>query len=607
MSQNEAKDDVKTIVYDESKIQTLDSLEHIRLRSGMYIGRLGDGKHYDDGIYVLLKEIIDNSIDEFIMKHGDKIEINIDYNKVSVRDYGRGIPLGKLIDCVSKINTGAKYNTEVFQFSVGLNGVGTKAVNALSSHFKVASYRDGKYREAIFEAGRLKSETEGAQGDVATGTYFEFIPDETVFGEYEFNVEFIEQRLWSYAYLNRGLKLLFNGQKFESRGGLKDLLTAEVGDDRIYDICYFNSKDSKLEFAFTHTEQYGESYFSYVNGQYTSAGGTHESAFKEGILKGIKEYSGKSFDSQDVRDGIVGAISIRLENPIFESQTKNKLGNTNIRGDIVNAVRDALADFLHKNKDTAEILISKIERNELVRRELSEVKKKAKDIAKKISINIPGFRDCKYHVTDGTKGENSTIFITEGKSAGGSITSTRDVYSQAMFPLRGKPKNFFGSKRTEIYKNEELFNLMKALGIEDSSDNLRYGKIIIATDADVDGFHIRLLIMTFFLNYFEELVLQNRIFILETPLFRVRNKKETRYCYTISERNKAEKDLKDCEITRFKGLGEIDTKEFGQFIGPDMRLTEINVKTIAEVHRLLKFYMGQNTTERRDYIVENLI
>ena len=595
------------IIYDESKIQTLDSLEHIRLRSGMYIGRLGNGSQYDDGIYVLLKEIIDNSIDEFIMKNGDKIEVKLAENIVSVRDYGRGIPLGKLVDCVSKINTGAKYNTDVFQFSVGLNGVGTKAVNALSSFFKVISYRDGKFKAAEFAEGRLVNEEDGEQGDNPTGTYFEFTPDESVFGEYEFKKEFIEQRLWSYAYLNRGLKLFFNGQKFVSFGGLKDLLNAEVGDNRIYDICYHNSKDNKLEFAFTHTEQYGEGYFSYVNGQYTSAGGTHESAFREGILKGIREYSGKNHDAADVRDGIVGAVSIRLENPIFESQTKNKLGNSNIRGDIVSAVKDAIADFLHKNSDTAEILLNKIERNEQVRKELSEVKKKAKDSAKKISINIPGFKDCKYHLTDGEKGENSTIFITEGKSAGGSITSTRDPFLQAMYPLRGKPKNLYGCKKTDIYSNEELYNLMTALGIEDSLDNLRFGKIIIATDADVDGFHIRLLMLTFFLNYFEELVLKNRIFILETPLFRVRNKKETRYCYSESERIKAEKELKDCEITRFKGLGEIDTKEFGQFIGEDMRLTRIDVETIAEISRLMKFYMGDNTRERRDYIIENLI
>jgi len=599
--------ETKKTIYDESKIQTLDSLEHIRLRSGMYIGRLGNGNQYDDGIYVLLKEVVDNSIDEFIMKNGEKIEVELKDKLISVRDYGRGIPLGKLVDCVSKINTGAKYNTDVFQFSVGLNGVGTKAVNALSSFFRVKSFRDGKCKEAVFEAGKLKSETDGEQGENATGTYFEFIPDEQVFGDYQFNSEFIEQRLWSYAYLNRGLKLFFNGQKFESRGGLRDLLLAEVGDNRIYDICYFNSKDSKLEFAFTHTEQYGEGYFSYVNGQYTSAGGTHESAFREGILKGVREYSGKNYDAQDVRDGIVGAISIRLENPIFESQTKNKLGNTNIRGDVSNMVKDAVADFLHKHADTAEILLRKIDRNEQVRKELSEVRKKAKDNAKKISINIPGFKDCKYHLSDGIKGENSTIFITEGKSAGGSITSTRDVFLQAMFPLRGKPKNLFGCKKTDIYNNEELYNLMTALGIEDTIENLRYGKIVIATDADVDGFHIRLLMMTFFLNYFEELVLENRVFILETPLFRVRNKKETHYCYSESERDKSEKKLKDCEITRFKGLGEIDTKEFGQFIGKDIRLTEINIKTMAEIHRLMKFYMGQNTSERRDYIIENLI
>lgn len=597
----------KEINYDESKIQTLDSLEHIRLRSGMYIGRLGNGSQYDDGIYILLKEIIDNSIDEFIMKSGDKIEVTLDGKMVSVRDFGRGIPLGKLVDCVSKINTGGKFNSDAFQFTVGMNGVGTKAVNALSSHFKVSSFRDGKFRSAVFSAGKFVSEEEGVQGDNLTGTYFEFIPDETVFGEYEFNAEFLEQRLKSYSYLNRGLKLFLNDQKFVSYGGLKDLLNDEVGDDKIYDICYHNSKDNKLEFAFTHNSNYGESYFSYVNGQYTSAGGTHESAFREGILKGVREYSGKNYDAADIRDGIVGAISIRLENPIFESQTKNKLGNANIRGDIVSAVKDAIADFLHKNSDTAEILLQKVELNEKVRKELSEVKKKAKEISKKISINIPGFKDCKYHLSDGIKGENSTIFITEGKSAGGSITSTRDVFLQAMFPLRGKPKNLFGCKKADIYSNEELYNLVTALGIEDSLENLRYGRIVIATDADVDGFHIRLLMLTFFLNYFEELVLENRIFILETPLFRVRNKKETRFCYSENERNKAEKELKDCEITRFKGLGEIDTKEFGQFIGQDMRLTNIDVKTISEISKLMKFYMGDNTRERRDYIIENLI
>ncbi len=594
--------------YDESKIKTLNSLEHIRLRSGMYIGRLGNGSQYDDGIYILLKEVIDNSIDEFIMNNGDRVEVTCtDQRTIVVRDYGRGVPLGKIIECVSVINTGAKYNSDVFQFSVGLNGVGTKAVNALSSHFKITSYREGQFRCAIFSKGIIVSDESGADAEMPNGTIVEFIPDETIFGEYKFNSEFIEQRLWNYAYLNRNLKLFFNDQKFESRGGLKDLLNAEVGSDRIYDVCYHRSADSRVEFAFTHTESYGETHFSFVNGQYTSAGGTHQSAFREGILKGVREYTGKDFSAQDVRDGIVGAIAIRLQDPIFESQTKNKLGNSDIRGWIVNAVRIAVADFLHKNSDTAAILESKISHNEKIRKELATVKKQARDVARKVSIKVPNLKDCKNHLNDGPKGELSVIFLTEGMSASGSIISSRDVYNQAVFSLKGKPQNAYGKDRAAIYKNEELYNIMTALGIEDSVENLRYGKIIIATDADVDGFHIRNLLLTFFLNYFEELVVEGRLHLLETPLFRVRNKKETRYCYSESEKQKAMSEISNNEVTRFKGLGEISPKEFGQFIGEDIRLIEVNLKSIQDIRKTLEFYMGKNTPERRVYIMDNLI
>ena len=600
-------DNENQIEYDESKIKTLDALEHIRLRSGMYIGRLGSGAQYDDGIYILLKEVIDNSIDEFVMGAGKKVEILLEDNCISIRDYGRGIPLGKVIDCVSMINTGAKYNDDVFQFSVGLNGVGTKAVNALSSRFLVRSYRDGKFKEAIFSKGKLQSEADGDAPNEDNGTYVEFIPDEEIFNEFSFKDEFIEQRLWNYAYLNRTLKLYFNDEKFESKGGLKDLLNAEVGNDRDYDVCYHRSGDGKLEFAFTHTDNYGESHFSFVNGQFTSAGGTHQSAFREGILKGVREYSGKNYASQDVRDGIVGAIAIRLKDPVFESQTKNKLGNTDVRSWIVNEVRVAVADFLHKNEDTAQILIDKVSRNEKLRKELASVKKKAKDAARKVSIKIPNLKDCKNHLSDGEKGELSTIFLTEGQSASGSMISSRDVYNQAIFSLKGKPQNTYGKDKTGIYKNEELYNITKALGVEDSIEGLRYGRIVIATDADVDGFHIRNLLLTFFLTYFEDLVVEERIFLLETPLFRVRNKKETRYCYSEKERDVAIREISHNEVTRFKGLGEISPNEFGQFIGEDIRLVDVNLKSIQDIKKTLEFYMGKNTPDRRSYIMENLL
>ena len=594
-------------IYDESKIKTLSSLEHIRLRTGMYIGRLGDGSNPDDGIYVLLKEIIDNGIDEFIMGNGKNIEIVIKDGTAKVRDYGRGIPLGKLVECVSIINTGAKYNDDVFQFSVGLNGVGTKAVNALSSHFRVVAIRDGEFAEAIFERGKLKSQRKARLKDKQkNGTYVEFKPDKDIFSNYEFNPEFVEKRIQNYAYLNMGLTLSYNGKPFVSKRGLYDLLSEECGDEGLYPLGYY--KGNHIEFAFTHTNNYGEIYFSFVNGQFTGDGGSHLSAFKEGFLKGIQTYFKKDYRSEDIREGTIAAVAVKLKNPVFESQTKNKLGNTDIRSWIVQEVKDATEDWLHKNTDAAKKLEHKIISNESLRTELNQVKKEAREAAKKIALKIPKLKDCKYHLEDGKQGELSTIFITEGDSAAGSMVSSRDVMTQAIFALKGKVENVFGKKRVTIYKNEELYNMMMALGIENDVSGLRYARIVIATDADFDGFHIRNLLLTFFLSYFEELVTGGRIFILETPLFRVRNKKETHYCYNEEERDDAVSDLgSQAEITRFKGLGEINPREFGQFIGEDMRLVPVSVNTLKQVPQVLNFYMGKNTPERREYIMKNLI
>jgi len=605
-------------VYDESKIKTLSSLEHIRLRTGMYIGRLGDGSNPDDGIYVLLKEVIDNGIDEFIMGNGKLIETVIkDIDKpgkamVKVRDYGRGIPLGKLVECVSVINTGAKYNDDVFQFSVGLNGVGTKAVNALSIHFRVVAIRNGEFAEAIFERGKLKSDRKGKLKDkLKDGTMVEFIPDPEIFKDYLFNAEFIEKRVQNYAYLNAGLTLGFNNKKFVSNRGLFDLLHEETGDEGLYNLGYYKGKHSangQLEIAFTHTNNYGEEYFSFVNGQYTSDGGTHLSAFKEGFLKGIQTFYKKDYKSEDVREGTTAAIAIKLKNPVFESQTKNKLGNSDIRTWVVQETRNAVEDWLHKNPEAGKKLEQKIIANESLRTELNAVKKEARDAAKKIALKIPKLKDCKCHLEDGKEGKESTIFITEGDSASGSMVSSRNVLTQAIYPLRGKVENVYGKKRTAIYKNEELFNLMMAIGIDNNIEGLRYNKIVIATDADFDGFHIRNLLLTFFLSYFEELVTAGHVFILETPLFRVRTKKETRYCYSEKERDIASEALgSSSEITRFKGLGEISPKEFGQFIGEDIRLVPVSVNTLKQVPQVLNFYMGKNTPERREYIMKNLI
>lgn len=600
-------------VYDESKIKTLSSLEHIRLRPGMYIGRLGNGSHPDDGIYILLKEVVDNAVDEFIMGVGKRINVEIDTDGVvKVRDFGRGIPLGKLVECVSVINTGAKYNTDVFQFSVGLNGVGTKAVNALSDRFEVTSFRDGKFARATFANGELIGEEQGDTSE-KNGTLVAFHPDPNAFEGYYYMREFVRKRFWRYAYLNAGLKIYYEGECFFSANGLLDLLDKEIAETQLYAPIHF--KDSTLEFAFSHTEGYGETYFSFVNGTYTNEGGTHLSAFREGILKGVNDFSGKKFSGEDVREGVVGAIAVKVKDPIFESQTKNKLGNTDVRGDIVNKVKDFVCDFFYKNTELAEIIIDKIQQSAKIRKELQHVRKEAKAKAKKVALKIPQLKDCKYHPTpekpSSTDRENM-LFLTEGQSASGSIVSSRDPMTQAVFSLKGKPMNVYGQPLTLLYKNDEMYNMMRTLDIEDSVETLRYDKVILATDADVDGLHIRNLLLTYFLQFFEALVRRGHVYILETPIFRVRTKEETIYCYSDKERQAAEKKLggkgkKAVEVTRFKGLGEISPKEFKQFIGPDMRLQQVNIDTLSEVPRLLSFYMGKNTPERKEYIMDHLV
>ena len=597
------------VTYDESKIQTLSSLEHIRLRPGMYIGRLGSGSHPNDGIYILLKELIDNSIDEFIMGHGKRIDIRIDNGEVSVRDFGRGIPLGKVVDCVSIINTGAKYNSEVFQFSVGLNGVGTKAVNALSEKFEVVSHREGKAVHASFLNGVLSGNPVQESTSERDGTRVKFLPDPAIFPKFSFDFSMIRKRLWNYAYLNRGLTLVLNGEKFKSERGLHDLLHEEVQDTQLYDIIHVQS--THFEFAMNHTDRYGEENFSYVNGHYTEDGGSHLSAFREGILKGVNQFFKSSFDGPDVRDGIVSAVAVKIQEPIFESQTKNKLGNSDLRSSLMPEVRDAITDYLYKNPPAAEALKQKIQTNERIRKELNNVKKAARENARKTALTIPNLKDCKHHFQDSSgKGEESTIFLTEGVSAGGSMISSRDVLTQAIFCLKGKPLNCWGMGKDALYKNLELYNIMKALGIEDSLEGLRYNRIVLATDADVDGLHIRNLLLTFFLHYYEPLVVRGHLYILETPLFRVRNQKKTLYCYSDAEKETALEQLKKgkhLEVTRFKGLGEISPKEFGQFIGEEMRAVPVGIEHIHEVSQLLNFYMGTNTSERRNYIMEHLV
>lgn len=603
--------DTKKHNYDESKIKTLSSLEHIRLRTGMYIGRIGNGSHYDDGCYILLKEVLDNTIDEFIMGHGKEVHLNIAGPRVSVRDFGRGIPLGKVVDCVSKINTGAKYNDDVFQFSVGLNGVGTKAVNALSKDFTVRSHRGGEFVEASFKQGNLKKENKGRNAAEPDGTFISFEPDPTIFKDSEFRDEIIEKRLRYYSYLNSGLKIVFNGKPFQSRHGLHDLVMEELSQDNaepIYPPLHYTSK--MLEFCFTHSNsRYGETFYSFVNGQYTSDGGTHLSAFREGLLKAVNEYSKSSFEGDDVREAMVGAVAIRLKDPVFESQTKNKLGNTEIRSDLVNKVREELLHFFGRNKEIATKIVAKVEDSRQLRKELQEVKKLARERAKAVSLRIPQLKDCKIHLDKKReRGEESMVFICEGQSAGGSITSCRDVETQAVFTLKGKPLNVWDLKRDIMYKNDEMYNLMCALDVEDNFDGLRYGKVILATDADVDGLHIRNLLITYFYRFFDQLIHDGHLYVLETPLFRVRNKQETIYCYSEAERDKASEKLgKSCEITRFKGLGEINPAEFKQFIGDNMRLSQVEYAPKSEAATILSFYMGKNTPERKDYIMSNLV
>lgn len=601
--------------YNEDSIKSLDWHEHIRLRPGMYIGKLGDGQSPDDGIYVLAKEIIDNSIDEYVMGAGKKIEIEIEDRSVRIRDYGRGIPLGKVVDCVSKINTGGKYDSEAFQKSVGLNGVGTKAVNALSESFIVQSFRDGRCKKAEFCRGILVKEYKEAATSEKNGTEIVFNPDPEIFKNYRYLPAYMDEKIWNYAYLNTGLTLIMNGKSFSSTNGLLDLLQKRVDESIRYDVIHFNDKD--IEVAFTHGNQYGEHYYSFVNGQHTTQGGTHQAAFREGIVKGARDHFKKDLDPADIRNCIIGAISIRIQEPVFESQTKTKLGSTStapngpaLRSWIVDFVSKEFDNYLFKNPDTEKKLLDRITQNERERKEIAGIKKLANERAKKANLHNKKLRDCKVHLTEvkSPLHQETMIFITEGDSASGSITKARNVQTQAVFSLRGKPLNSFGQTKKVVYENEEFNLLQHALDIENGLENLRYNKVIIATDADVDGMHIRLLLMTFFLQFFPELVEQKHLYILQTPLFRVRNKKETIYCYDEDERNKASSSLgKDgLEITRFKGLGEISPSEFGQFIGEDMRLESVMMPPDASLGKMLEYYMGKNSPTRQDHIVTNL-
>ncbi len=621
------------VTYNEDNIRHLSDMEHVRTRPGMYIGKLGDGSHAEDGIYVLLKEVIDNSIDEFKMHAGKKIEIEIEDNlRVSVRDYGRGIPQGKMIEAVSMLNTGGKYDSKAFKKSVGLNGVGVKAVNALSCRFEVRSYRDGKVRVAQFEKGELKNDfTEDSTEE--NGTYIFFEPDATLFVSYKFRPEFIEVMLRNYTYLNTGLSIIYNGQRIHSRNGLVDLLNDNMTATGLYPIIHLQAED--IEIAFTHTGQYGEEYYSFVNGQHTTQGGTHQSAFKEHIARTIKEFYNKNLDYSDIRNGLVAAIAINVEEPLFESQTKIKLGSTNIAPDgpsvnkfVGDFVKTEVDNYLHKYPDVADIIQQKIQESEKERKAIAGVTKLARERAKKANLHNRKLRDCRIHLNDakGDRTEESCIFITEGDSASGSITKSRDVNTQAVFSLRGKPLNSFGLTKKVVYENEEFNLLQAALNIEEGLDGLRYNKVIVATDADVDGMHIRLLMITFFLQFFPDLIKKGHVYILQTPLFRVRNKKkrtkgvkeesssrgrseyETIYCYTDEERIKAIEQLgPNPEITRFKGLGEISPDEFRNFIGKDMRLEQVTLRKTDAVKELLEFYMGKNTMERQSFIIDNLV
>jgi topoisomerase-4 subunit B len=602
--------------YTEDNIRSLDWKEHIRMRPGMYIGKLGDGSSADDGIYILLKEVIDNCIDEFVMGAGKTIEINIKDNTVHVRDFGRGIPLGKVVDVVSKMNTGGKYDTRAFKKSVGLNGVGTKAVNALSTYFRVESTRDGQSKSAEFETGNLTNEEFLEESSRRRGTKVSFVPDESIFKKYKYRNEYVERMLKNYVYLNPGLTIVFNGEKFHSENGLKDLLEDNNNnEDFLYPIIHLKGDD--IEVAMTHSKtQYSEEYHSFVNGQHTTQGGTHQSAFREAVVKTIRDFYGKNYDASDVRKSIISAISIKVMEPVFESQTKTKLGSTDMGGDLP-TVRTYINDFvgthldnyLHKNQQTADALQRKIVQAEKERKELSGIRKLARERAKKASLHNKKLRDCRVHLQD-MKNErrlDTTLFITEGDSASGSITKSRDVNTQAVFSLRGKPLNSYGMSKKIVYENEEFNLLQAALNIEESMEDLRYNNIVIATDADVDGMHIRLLLITFFLQFFPELIKENHLYILQTPLFRVRNKKETIYCYSEEEkRNAIDKLSGKPEITRFKGLGEISPDEFQHFIGDDIRLEPVMLDKAMSIDNLLQFYMGKNTPDRQEFIINNL-
>lgn len=602
------------IDYSDDSIRSLDWKEHIRLRPGMYIGKLGDGSAYDDGIYVLLKEILDNSIDEFVMGSGRTIEVTVSDKKVSVRDYGRGIPLGKVIDCVSKINTGGKYDSKAFQKSVGLNGVGTKAVNALSSSFSVQSYRDGRTKKAEFEQGVLVNDLPETETTQRNGTSVIFYADETIFRNYHYIPEFVESMIWNYVFLNSGLTINFNGAKFFSERGLYDLLTRNTEAETLrYPIIHLKGED--IEVAMTHGQQYGEEYYSFVNGQHTTQGGTHQAAFREAVVRTIREFYKKEFDASDIRASIVSAISIRVQEPVFESQTKTKLGSQNIAPDgpsvrtfINDFIKKELDDYLHKHPSDADALLKRILQSERERKDIAGIKKLANERAKKASLHNKKLRDCKIHFDDQhERKQDTTLFITEGDSASGSITKSRDVMTQAVFSLKGKPLNCFGLTKKVVYENEEFNLLQHALNIEDGLDNLRYNNIVIATDADVDGMHIRLLLMTFFLQFFPDLVKGGHVSILQTPLFRVRNKKETIYCYSDEEKQRAIHKLGNKpEITRFKGLGEISPEEFGLFIGADIRLDPVILSKEQGIKNILEYYMGKNTPDRQQHIIQNL-
>lgn len=599
--------------YDEDSIRSLDWKEHIRLRPGMYIGKLGDGSAYDDGIYVLLKEVVDNSIDEFVMGAGRTIDITVSELKVSVRDYGRGIPLGSVVDVVSKINTGGKYDSKAFQKSVGLNGVGTKAVNALSTSFTVQAYRGGRTRIAEFSKGVLLHDEE-KDTTQRNGTAVTFMPDDSIFRNYKYRPEFVENMIWNYVFLNSGLTINFNGQKYVSENGLRDLLERNIDTEGMrYPIIHLKGED--IEVALTHGQQYGEEYYSFVNGQHTTQGGTHQAAFREAIVKTVREFYKKEFDASDIRASIIGAIAIKVQEPVFESQTKTKLGSQSIgpegptvRTFINDFVKKSLDDYLHKHPDTADALQKRILQSERERKDIAGIKKLANERAKKASLHNRKLRDCKIHYDDKhERNQETTLFITEGDSASGSITKSRDVQTQAVFSLKGKPLNAFGLTKKVVYENEEFNLLQHALNIEDGLEGLRYNNIVIATDADVDGMHIRLLLMTFFLQFFPDLVKAGHVSILQTPLFRVRNKKETIYCYSDEERQRAIIKLGGKpEITRFKGLGEISPEEFGLFIGKDMRLDPVILSKDQKIQQLLEYYMGKNTPDRQKHIVNNL-